>query len=145
MRKLLLFSLLYACITAVSAQNKSLVLRDTTDLGEGLKVVLIKAGTGNTAAVGQKVKVKYVGRFANGAIFDGNEDGPPFKFALGKQEVIPAWDKAIQYLRKGDRAILIVPPTLAYGHAGVKNPESNEYMIPPDSWLYFVVDVIDFK
>ena len=145
MRKLLLFSLLFTFATAVSAQNKPLVLRDTTDLGNGLKILLIKAGTGNTAMAGQKVKVRYVGRFTNGAIFDSNEDGEPFKFVLGKQQVIPGWDKCLQYMRKGDRAILIIPPTEAYGHTGVKKPDSNEYTIPPDSKLLFVVDMLDFK
>lgn len=145
MRKLLLFSLLFAFATAIYAQNKPLVLRDTTDLGNGLKIVLIKAGTGNTAAVGQKVKVHYVGRFTDGAIFDSNDDGEPFRFVLGRQQVIPGWDKCLQYMRKGDRAILIIPPAEAYGHTGVKRPDSNEYMIPPDSKLLFVVDLIDFK
>jgi len=40
-------------------------------------------------------------------------------------------------MKKGERRIVILPPDMAYGSRGI-GP------IPPDSWLVFDVELLDF-
>jgi FKBP-type peptidyl-prolyl cis-trans isomerase len=91
--------------------------------------------------------VFYRGVLRNGKEFDSNMGNKsPFKFKLGKKEVIPGWDEGFKLMSKGEKAILIVPAKLAYGKSGVKDPEDDrKYMIPPDSELLFEVELVDFK
>jgi len=53
-------------------------------------------GTGKKAKTGRRVSVRYIGRLDNGKVFDSNTKGEPFKFVLGKGEVIKGWDLGIE-------------------------------------------------
>jgi tetratricopeptide (TPR) repeat protein len=53
--------------------------------------------------------------------------------------VIKGWDEGVAKLRVGDHAILVIPSKLAYGSKGAGD------VIPPDSTLIFVIDVVDVK
>jgi len=53
-------------------------------------------GTGKKAKPGRRVSVRYIGRLDNGKVFDSNTKGEPFKFVLGKGEVIKGWDLGIE-------------------------------------------------
>jgi peptidylprolyl isomerase len=53
--------------------------------------------------------------------------------------VIKGWDEGLAKLRVGDHAILVIPGKLAYGPKGVPD------VIPPDSTLIFVIEVVDVK
>src|ERR1700722_6101989 len=50
-------------------------------------------GTGREAKTGDTVHVQYTGTLMNGTKFDSSYDhgGTPFKFTLGKGEVIKGW------------------------------------------------------
>jgi FKBP-type peptidyl-prolyl cis-trans isomerase len=53
--------------------------------------------------------------------------------------VIKGFDEGLAKLRVGDHAILVIPGKLAYGPKGIPN------VIPPDSTLIFVIEVVDVK
>lgn len=58
-------------------------------LPSGLKYVDSKPGSGPACKPGQKVSMRYIGKLAsNGKTFDKNTAGAPFRFQLGKGEVI---------------------------------------------------------
>ncbi len=98
-----------------------------------------KEGTGEKPQKGATVKVHYTGRLLDGTKFDSSVDrGEPIEFQVGKRQVIAGWDQALQHMKKGEKRVLIIPPELGYGSAGV-GP------IPPDSWLVFDVELLDFK
>jgi peptidylprolyl isomerase len=76
----------------------------------------------------------------NGVKFDSSRDrGEPLSFELGAGRVIKGWDEGVAKLRIGDHAILVIPSNLAYGSRGAGG------VIPPDSTLIFVVEVVDVK
>jgi FKBP-type peptidyl-prolyl cis-trans isomerase len=49
----------------------------------------------------------YTGKLTDGTQFDSNAgSGKPFKFTLGKGEVIKGWDIGVAQMRKGEKATL---------------------------------------
>ena len=99
--------------------------RPTIDKPEGdipfdLGVEDVVVGDGDEATPGRKVTVHYVGvAFRTGEEFDASWNrGEPFRFALGKGQVIPGWDQGIAGMKVCGRRELIIPPALAYGAGG---------------------------
>jgi FKBP-type peptidyl-prolyl cis-trans isomerase len=102
----------------------------------GLYYIEKVKGTGIQASAGKKVKVHYTGTLLNGKKFDSSSGKEPYAFTLGKSQVIKGWDEGIAMMRKGGKATLIVPSSLAYG-------ERDMGEIPPYSTLVFDVELID--
>jgi FKBP-type peptidyl-prolyl cis-trans isomerase FkpA len=86
----------------------------TQPLASGLYYVETFAGTGVTAAYGKKVTVTYKGKFTDGTVFDSGT----YTFLLGLGQVISGWDEGIGYMKKGGKAVLIIPSDLGYGPDG---------------------------
>src|SRR4029078_6942052 len=72
-------------------------------------------GDGHEAVKGSKVEVHYVGvAFSTGDEFDASWNrGQPFRFQLGKGNVIPGWDAGVAGMRVGGRRKLHIPPAMA--------------------------------
>lgn len=105
----------------------------------GLRYVVLKEGSGPTPAVGSNVTAHYTGTLLNGTKFDSSVDrGTPFKFAVGRGQVIKGWDEAFLAMKKGEKRTLIIPANLAYG-------ERATGPIPANSTLLFDVELIDFN
>ncbi|CAH8384698.1 unnamed protein product [Eruca vesicaria subsp. sativa] len=108
----------------------------------GLLVEELKLGkpNGKKATPGKQVSVRYIGKLQkNGKIFDSNIGKAPFKFRLGRGEVIKGWDVGVDGMRVGDKRKLIIPPGMGYGSRGAGG------QIPPNAWLTFDVELIDVK
>ncbi len=95
-------------------------------------------GTGTEAKVGDEVTVNYVGAlYHGGSVFDASWNrNEPFKFTLGKSQVIKGWEQGIPGMKVGGRRELVIPSELAYGKAG--SPPK----IPPNAPLVFVIDML---
>ncbi len=105
----------------------------------GIQYRINEPGKGNKAASNDMVWVHYSLMLQDSTVIDNSwERGDPVYFKLGAGQVIPGWEKAISYLRKGDKATLVIPPDLAYGNREVGQ-------IPPNSTLIFDVEIIDIK
>ena len=63
----------------------------------------------------------------------------PFRFKLGKGEVIKGWEIGVQGMNVGGTRILTCPPALAYGKRGAP-PD-----IPGNSTLQFEVKLLEVK
>ncbi|UYV77214.1 FK506-bp2 [Cordylochernes scorpioides] len=90
----------------------------------GVQIETITPGDGQTYPKhGQTVVVHYTGTLDNGQKFDSSRDrGKPFKFVIGRGEVIKGWDQGVAQMSVGQRARLICSPDFAYGahgHPGV--------------------------
>ncbi len=98
----------------------------------------IVRGEGEEAVAGRVVEVHYVGvSWSTGTQFDASWDrGEPFKFSLGKGQVIAGWDQGVAGMRVGGRRRITIPPMLGYGKRGAGG------VIGPDETLVFVVDLL---
>lgn len=106
----------------------------------GLTYLITKKGVGRQPKNGEIVILHYTGTLTNGVKFDSSRDrNEPFAFKLGAGQVIKGYDEGLSKLRVGDQAILVIPSRLAYGSKGAGD------VIPPDSNLIFVVEVVDVK
>ena len=110
-----------------------------TTTPSGLQYRDVGVGKGAQPKDGDLVLVNYKGTFSNGKVFDSNEGKGPFKFHLGRGEVIKGWDEGVASMRVGGKRKLVIPPDLAYGAGGYPG------VIPPNSTLTFVVELLDVK
>ena len=103
----------------------------------GIRYIVMKEGQGDVAKPGDKVDVLYVGRLLNGKEFDEVLDPKhPFSFRVRRGEVIEGWDQILQFMKKGEKRLVIIPPELAYGTRG--EPPA----IPRDATLVFEMEII---
>ena len=111
---------------------------NTVKTPSGLQYVVLKKGDGKKCPkYGQTVTVHYTGTLLDGRIFDSSvHRGQPASFKIG--QVIEGWNEALQTMSKGEKRTLIIPPELGYGVHGYPG------IIPPDSYLIFDVELLDF-
>jgi len=104
----------------------------------GVEVHTVAEGDGQTfPKTGQTVVVHYTGTLTDGKKFDSSRDrGTPFKFKIGKGEVIKGWDQGVAQMSVGQRANLTCSPDFAYGSRG------HPGVIPPNATLIFDVELI---
>jgi FKBP-type peptidyl-prolyl cis-trans isomerase FkpA len=98
----------------------------------------IVVGSGRVVHAGDTVHVQYTGTLTNGKKFDSSYDhgGDPFKFTIGKGEVIQGWDQGVVGMKVGGKRRLRIPSDLGYGEKG--SPPS----IPPGAGLVFEVELV---
>ncbi|RPD39703.1 FKBP-type peptidyl-prolyl cis-trans isomerase [Chitinophaga barathri] len=119
----------------------------TTKSPKGVHIAVTQEGNGEQAKAGDEVTVNYTGKLLDGTKFDSNVDSTirpgmplePLKFNVGEGRVIPGWDDALAQLKKGAKATLVIPSSLAYGLQG-SGP-----IIKPNSILVFDVELLDVK
>ncbi|QJC30065.1 FKBP-type peptidyl-prolyl cis-trans isomerase [Enterobacteriaceae endosymbiont of Plateumaris sericea] len=83
------------------------------------------------------VVVHYKGTLVDGTIFDSSYSRK-IPLSINFQEIIPGWKEALQYITKGGKIKIVVPPNLGYG----KNLISG---IPVNSTLIFEIELLDIK
>ena len=106
------------------------------ELPSGLKIAILKEGTGAMPKKGEIVLVNYYGALKTGVKFDESfTRGEPINFPIGGGQVIPAWDQGLMELKEGTIAILFVPAALGYG-------ERATGPIPANSDLVFYVELL---
>lgn len=106
------------------------------ELPSGLKILILREGTGNLPKKGEMVLVNYFGALKTGVKFDDSfARGEPINFPIGQGAVIPGWDEGLMNIKEGTTAVLFVPAALAYGPQG-KAP------IEPNSDLVFYVELL---
>jgi peptidylprolyl isomerase len=94
------------------------------------------AGAQKQAREGDRVRVTYVGRFADGTVFDSSDGHEPLEFTVGGGEVIAGFDAAVTGLLVGERRTVEVAPEDGYGvHLPEMVAEVERRMIPDDHQL----------
>ena len=66
-------------------------------------------------AVGDQVRVNYVGRFENGSIFDSSEGHEPLEFVVGAEQVIAGFDRVVIGMKAGESCKVVIAPEDGYG------------------------------
>jgi len=91
----------------------------------------MSAEKGRCVADGDQVRVNYIGRFADGSIFDSSEGHDPLEFTVGAGEVIVGFDKAVIGLKPGESRKVVVSPEDGYGaHLPEMVAEIERHLIP---------------
>jgi len=100
----------------------------------GLYYTITKKDTTGTPVSGKtKVTVKYKGMYLDGSVFDQTQSGQTAEFEINK--VIAGFTEGLKLMRTKEKAILLLPSSIAYGEKG-------ESRIPPFSPLIFEVEVV---
>lgn len=106
----------------------------------GMRYVILEPGDGESPKPGSLVSVHYVGRLLDGKVFDQVTDQQePFKFRVGRDQVILGWDQIIQLMKVGEKRLVIIPPELAYGSRG------SPPRIPRNATLVFMIWLREVK
>lgn len=88
------------------------------------------------AKLGDKVKVHYTGRLADGTVFDSSRGRDPLEFTLGSGMVIVGFDTGVTGLSVGESKTVEIPAADAYGEHRpemvIRVPKAS---IPPDMML----------
>lgn len=108
-----------------------------TTTESGLQIQIVRASKNPklaTPSATDEVTVHYEGTRVDGSVFDSSyQRGEPTSFPL--DQVIPGWTEALQLMRPGDEARLVIPPELGYGDQGPA----------PGEPLVFKVELLSFK
>lgn len=87
---------------------------DMTRTGTGLRIQILEPGNGDTFQEGDQVTLEYETYLLSGErVYDGEKS-----FTVGRSEEITGLHEAVQLLRPGSKARLVIPSHLAYGVAG---------------------------
>lgn len=129
----------YAC--GVNANPTAQITGDTIPGQNGLKYIAGMAGDtaeGDVVQNTNTVEVCYVGFFPNGQVFDRGATVVDIPEGL----VIAGFSQGIVGMREGATRRLIVPPSLGYGSAGAKDPNTGAVIIPPNATIVFDVGIL---
>lgn len=112
--------------------------KEATKTESGVVIRTITPGSGGSPASTDIVRVHYEGKLIDGTVFDSSlQRGEPAEFPLDR--VVPCWTEALQKMKKGEKAQVVCPSSVAYGERGAP-PD-----IPPGATLSFEVELIDFR
>jgi FKBP-type peptidyl-prolyl cis-trans isomerase len=102
----------------------------------GLKYEVLKDGSGDSAKVGDRIEVDYVGWMADGTVFDSTLlTGKPMVIPrLSTRDMIAGWVEGLTMMKVGSKYRFVIPPELAYGAQGFRK-------IPGNSTLTFEIEM----
>lgn len=98
----------------------------------GLRFEVLAAGAGRRPVRGDAVLVSYVGRLADGTIFDSTAQ----PVGLRVSGAVPGFTEALLMMNEGGRYHFVIPPRLAYGARGRPG------IVPPNAALDFTLTLI---
>lgn len=124
-------------VKAPSQKAATITIPENTKAPEDLEQQVLIKGDGKKVEAGQGLVAQYTGvKWEDGEKFDSSWDhGGATAFQIGTGSVVAGWDKGLVGKNVGDRVLLVIPPSLAYG----TNPNSEL----AKNTLVFVVDILD--
>lgn len=123
-------------------------LKNTKTTKSGIVLQTLSEGNGGSPASGDDVLAHYILMNALGDTLQSS-----FKMVeLYKQplnafsllSVVPGWQEGFPMMKKGGKYKLYIPFHLAYGEAGMFNPQTQSYDIQPYESLVFYIELINY-
>ncbi|CAD8188019.1 unnamed protein product [Paramecium pentaurelia] len=130
-------------LSICSSHQKYLMETEFTNLVEdgGVKKRIIQEGQGDIPIDGSRCKILYKGTLDDGTVFDSSLDKEnPYKYTIGKEELIKGFDIALKSMKIGEKVELKVTSNYGYGDEGdtYKN-------VPKNANLTYEIELINFK
>ncbi|MCU0388940.1 MAG: FKBP-type peptidyl-prolyl cis-trans isomerase [Chitinophagaceae bacterium] len=122
----------------LEAFNTSIGMNATRH-SSGLYYEILAAGSVNKPIQASTVYVKYKGTFLDGKVFDEQSNPGMTGFLLNN--LIDGWKYAIPMVGKAGKVRISVPSALAYSCQGATQ---GAVPIPPNTPLYFEIELVDF-
>ena len=138
MKKIILIATIIAILIVVVFSFFYAVMSPKTKTFQiqGMKVEVVKEGSGEAAKKGDTLKLNFIGTLADGKKFYSTYDtNMPFTFRLGAGEVIKGWELGIEGMKVGEKRKLTVPAELGYGSLEIGQ-------IPKNSTTMFEVELL---
>lgn len=90
---------------------------------------------------GQVVSVLYTGTLLDGTVFYSTtqNDNVPVSFVLDPTQVIPGFAEGVSLMRKGEKAVFLIPSGLAFGSSG------SAPTVPANAVVRFAVELVDIN
>ena len=115
----------------------------SNELEGGLVVGIKKEAAEDALSVlpGTIVTMDYTGWLPTGCLFDSSflPGMNPLSFLVGNNQAIVGIEESLLTLKVGNIARIVIPPEKAYGTNGISG------LIPPNSPLYFEVEILDVE
>ena len=138
----------------IAARDAEIKIRQDADIAEinrkypnavihpsGLRYIIEKQGTGEKPSPGKIAVVNYKGMLLSGKVFDNSDMlGGPQNFPVGVGRLLPGMDQALLDMSIGEKRIVIIPPNLAFGAAGMGNG-----VIPPYSFIVLEMELVGIE
>ncbi|PRZ27921.1 peptidylprolyl isomerase [Flavobacterium granuli] len=143
-------------VVAEKAAFLSTAKANATKTSSGLAYKVIQKGTGVKPADGSTFYFKYSGYFEDGNLFDSSYEDvakiygkhdpnraaqkgyQAFPFQAGKKDgMIPGFIEGLSLMGFGDKVVLFIPSSLAYGERGAGG------VIPPNTNLVFELEMFE--
>ncbi len=130
--------------------NKQLVQKENDDMdyyskthqmpfkktGSGVRYFVYKAAAkGDSIREGMEITMNYTVSLLNGIRCYSSEENGPKTFMVGKENIESGIHKGVQYLKRGDKALLLIPSALAHGLLGDFDK------IPPQMPIVYDVEI----
>jgi FKBP-type peptidyl-prolyl cis-trans isomerase len=109
---------------------------EMTKTGSGLWFGIYEKGKGKQVTKDCSVYFYYTLRLLDGSLIDSVSVQAPRSFRVGRGGVESGLEEGILYMHEGDKAILIIPPHLAFGNFG------DQGKIPPGAILFYDIHLI---
>lgn len=122
----------------LEAYNTSIGMNATRH-STGFYYEILAAGSANKPIQASTVYVKYKGTMLDGKVFDQQANPGQTGFLLNN--LIDGWKYAIPLVGKTGKIRISVPSALAYGCQGATQ---GAVPIPPNTPLYFEIELVDF-
>ncbi len=109
---------------------------EVVEIEPGLQYSVINQGdaSGSNPELNQTITAHFHGTLTNGEVFWSSLDTEPLEIELSK--LIIGCQKAISLMKKGDKWMVYIDPTMAYGEEGRPG-------IPSNSILIFEIELLE--
>ncbi len=77
--------------------------------------VIMTACSAGGAKNGDIVRVHYTGTLSDGTVFDSSAGKEPLEFTMGKEQMIPGFEKAVFGMKVGEKKTVTIRSDEAYG------------------------------
>ena len=112
----------------------------------GLLYTVTTPGRGASPTDADQVAIRYIGKLADGTVFDQSPGAAPVTLPVGA--VVPGFAEALKAMKVGETRTVWLPPNLAYGLQGAPAPPGPDGQpgtggIPPNSALEFQITLVE--